>query len=71
MPPVWTDLATAAGLVRDGDPVALGGHTPAAPTGYPGHYPQGEAHLAVTLESARTAASFTRYLPSHVRENAW
>jgi glutaconate CoA-transferase, subunit A len=31
MPPVWTDLATAAALVRDGDLVALGGHTRAAP----------------------------------------
>ena len=31
MPPVWTDLATAAGLVKDGDLVALGGHTRAAP----------------------------------------
>jgi glutaconate CoA-transferase, subunit A len=31
MPPVWTDLATAAALVKDGDLVALGGHTRAAP----------------------------------------
>jgi glutaconate CoA-transferase subunit A len=31
MPPVWTDLATAAGLVQDGDLVALGGHTRQAP----------------------------------------
>jgi glutaconate CoA-transferase, subunit A len=31
MPPVWTDLATAAGLIRDGDLVALGGHTRQAP----------------------------------------
>jgi type II secretory pathway component GspD/PulD (secretin) len=26
MPPVWTDLATAAALVKDGDLVALGGY---------------------------------------------
>ena len=31
MPPVWTDLATAAALVKDGDLVALGGHTRSAP----------------------------------------
>jgi glutaconate CoA-transferase subunit A len=42
----------------------------AAPTGYPGYYPQDEAHLALYLESARTAASFARYLQDHVRGNA-
>jgi glutaconate CoA-transferase, subunit A len=31
MPPVWTDLAAAAALVKDGDLVALGGHTRHAP----------------------------------------
>jgi glutaconate CoA-transferase, subunit A len=31
MPPAWTDLAAAAALVKDGDLVALGGHTRAAP----------------------------------------
>ncbi len=31
MPPVWTDLAAAAALVKDGDLVALSGHTKAAP----------------------------------------
>ena len=31
MPPVWTDLAAAAALVKDGDLVARGGHTKAAP----------------------------------------
>jgi hypothetical protein len=31
MPPVWTDLAGAAAQVQDGDLVALGGHTRAAP----------------------------------------
>jgi glutaconate CoA-transferase, subunit A len=31
MPPVWTDLPQAARLVRDGDLVALGGHTRQAP----------------------------------------
>ena len=39
----------------------------AAPTGYPGYYPQDEAHLALYLESARTAAAFDRYLQDHVR----
>ncbi len=31
MPPVWTRLSEAAALVKDGDLVALGGHTRAAP----------------------------------------
>jgi glutaconate CoA-transferase subunit A len=31
MTPAWTDLATAAAQVRDGDLVALGGHTRQAP----------------------------------------
>lgn len=31
MPPVWTSLSEAAGLVKDGDLVALGGHTKHAP----------------------------------------
>lgn len=31
MPPVWTDLAGAAALIKDGDLVALGGHTSQAP----------------------------------------
>lgn len=31
MPPVWTDLNGAAALVKDGDLVALGGHTRQAP----------------------------------------
>ena len=31
MSPVWTDLAGAAALVKDGDLVALGGHTRQAP----------------------------------------
>jgi len=31
MPPVWTDLAGAGALVKDGDLVALGGHTRQAP----------------------------------------
>ena len=38
----------------------------AAPTGYPGYYPQDEAHLALYLESTRKAAAFTRYLQNHV-----
>ncbi len=31
MPPVWTDLTRAAAMVKDGDLVALGGHTRQAP----------------------------------------
>ena len=31
MPPAWTSLGEAAALVKDGDLVALGGHTRAAP----------------------------------------
>jgi glutaconate CoA-transferase subunit A len=31
MPPVWTDLAGAAAFVKDGDLVALGGHSRQAP----------------------------------------
>jgi glutaconate CoA-transferase subunit A len=31
MPPVWTSLKEAAALINDGDLVALGGHTRAAP----------------------------------------
>jgi glutaconate CoA-transferase subunit A len=38
----------------------------AAPTGYPGYYPQDEAHLALYLESTRKAASFAHYLKDHV-----
>jgi len=38
----------------------------AAPTGYPGYYPQDEAHLAHYLQSSREAAAFTRYLKDHV-----
>jgi glutaconate CoA-transferase subunit A len=38
----------------------------AAPTGYPGYYPQDEAHLALYLESARKAASFALYLKDQV-----
>jgi glutaconate CoA-transferase subunit A len=38
----------------------------AAPTGYPGYYPQDKAHLASYLESSREAATFARYLQDHV-----
>ncbi len=31
MPPIWTDLAAAAALGKDGDLVALAGHTKNAP----------------------------------------
>jgi len=39
----------------------------AAPTGYPGYYPQDAVHLAYYLKSSREAASFARYLEDHVR----
>lgn len=42
----------------------------AAPTGYPGYYPQDEAQIALYLESARTDAAFDRYLKDHVRGRA-
>ena len=38
----------------------------AAPTGYPGYYPQDEAHIARYLESARQAGSFAHYLKDQV-----
>jgi glutaconate CoA-transferase, subunit A len=38
----------------------------AAPTGYPGYYPQDEAHLANYLESSQETAAFTRYLEAYV-----
>jgi glutaconate CoA-transferase, subunit A len=38
----------------------------AAPTGYPGYYPQDEAHLADYLKGSRDPASFTRYLQDQV-----
>ena len=38
----------------------------AAPTGYPGYYPQDAAHLASYLESSREAVTFARYLQDHV-----
>jgi glutaconate CoA-transferase subunit A len=38
----------------------------AAPTGYPGYYPQDEAHLAYYLESSREAGAFAHYLKDHV-----
>jgi glutaconate CoA-transferase, subunit A len=39
----------------------------AAPTGYPGYYPQDAAHLALYFGYSRQAASFARYLEDHVR----
>ncbi|MGA9754950.1 MAG: hypothetical protein WBV23_07385, partial [Desulfobaccales bacterium] len=42
----------------------------AAPTGYPGFYPQDEAHLDLYLKSARDAAAFTWYLNEHVLGSA-
>jgi glutaconate CoA-transferase subunit A len=38
----------------------------AAPTGYPGYYPQDEAHIALYLQSSRSAAAFARYLEDQV-----
>ncbi len=38
----------------------------AAPTGYPGYYPQDEAHIAFYLQSAKDEVAFTRYLEDHV-----
>jgi len=38
----------------------------AAPTGYPGYYPQDEAHLANYLESSRETGAFAHYLKDHV-----
>jgi glutaconate CoA-transferase subunit A len=38
----------------------------AAPTGYPGYYPQDEAHLACYLQSVREAAAFARYLQDQI-----
>lgn len=38
----------------------------AAPTGYPGYYPQDEAHIALYLESSRAAAAFAGYLQDYV-----
>ena len=42
----------------------------AAPTGYPGYYPQDEAHLALYLESTRKAAAFAHYLRERVMGSA-
>jgi glutaconate CoA-transferase, subunit A len=38
----------------------------AAPTGYPGYYPQDETHLALYLKSSRDAATFVGYLQDYV-----
>lgn len=38
----------------------------AAPTGYPGYYPQDEAHLADYLKSSRDPAAFAQYLRERV-----
>jgi glutaconate CoA-transferase subunit A len=38
----------------------------AAPTGYPGYYPQDEAHIGLYLESSRDAAGFADYLKDQV-----
>lgn len=41
----------------------------AAPTGYPGYYPQDEAHLALYIKSSREAGAFAEYLKHHVLDN--
>jgi hypothetical protein len=71
MPPVWTDLATAAGLVRDGDLVALGGQTRYRPHGYPGYFPQDAAHIFLYLKSSENQAMFDIYLKEHVMGRAF
>jgi glutaconate CoA-transferase, subunit A len=38
----------------------------AAPTGYPGYYPQDEAHLAFYLKSSREDGAFADYLKDYV-----
>ncbi len=38
----------------------------AAPTGYPGSYPQDETHLALYLKSSREAGAFADYLADQV-----
>jgi glutaconate CoA-transferase, subunit A len=38
----------------------------AAPTGYPGYYPQDAAHLALYLKSSKDAATFGDYLQDYV-----
>ncbi len=38
----------------------------AAPTGYPGYYPQDEAQIARYLQSSRDPAAFARYLEDEV-----
>lgn len=56
MPPVWTDLAAAAVLVKDR---ALG-HCPGgmAPTGFPGYYHLDEAQIARYLQNAQNPAAW-------------
>lgn len=38
----------------------------AAPTGYPGYYPQDEAHMGLYLRSSREAEAFAGYLKDQV-----
>lgn len=42
----------------------------ASPTGYPGHYPQDEAHLALYLKSSREPGAFDGYLQDYVLNQA-
>ena len=74
------DAAGLAGLVKDRDLVALRGHTKHAPmapsgnssgrgaalTGFPGHYPMDEEHIARYLKSSRDPAAFEEYLKEQV-----
>jgi glutaconate CoA-transferase, subunit A len=38
----------------------------AAPTGYPGYYPQDEAHLTLYLKDSRDETAFAHYLQEHI-----
>jgi glutaconate CoA-transferase subunit A len=41
----------------------------AAPTGYPGYYPQDEAHVALYVKSSRDPGAFDEYLKDYVINN--
>lgn len=42
----------------------------AAPTGFPGYYPQDEEHIALYLKSAQDPAAWTAYLQKYVFQKA-
>jgi glutaconate CoA-transferase subunit A len=41
----------------------------AAPTGYPGYYPQDEAHVTRYVKSSREAGAFDEYLKDQILDN--